>query len=240
VAGATPIGADVTTRHAAAHQKCKAIQPVSAESCTAWGKSLDLLRNLTNMQQDFDRHTKTAEQTKVVASVTLLDAYTSVGLAQLSVFAWDDQQAESDKLRIGTQYGFGNAFMSPFRDGSDNDSFSDLTLKFYRHPVDKSLPDPYFGNRGARLSLAFGIVRGDLHHQGQKLSAFAGGVSPTLGAAWDVPGLRDVAVHGGFVFFRQPSGNPAAGDATTVHAAPFVSLGFDFDAANRLSKLLTP
>jgi hypothetical protein len=232
----------VMQRHTDASRKCATVAPkATAASCVAWEAVLTGLRNLTGQLQDYAMLETAAARRKAIANAQLAEAYMSVGLAQLSAFAWDDKQAESDRLRIGTQYGFGNAFMSPFWRDSDNDSFNDLTLKLYRFPVDKSLPDPYFGNQSARWSMALGVVRGDLHHRGQKLSAFAGGVSPTLGVAWDLPGLRDVAVHGGWVFFRQPNTNPAAStDDTSVRMAPFLSLGFDFDAANRLSKLVTP
>ena len=179
---------------------------------------------------------KTKEQVQLV----LRGAYRVVSRTEITAYAYDNIQATSDKLRLGTLYVFGAAFLNIFG-GSKTDGFALTALKLYRHPVDKSLPDPYFGRSSSRNSLVIGIVSNStLRYRGQPQEKLVGDLNPLLGIARDL--TRDLTLQVGLVGFRQPSTNPAAtatSPSPQAKIAPYVSVGFDFDAANRLKALLT-
>jgi hypothetical protein len=167
-------------------------------------------------------------------TAVLDDTYQGVGAAEMAETSWDDAQSTSDKLRIGTGTGYGTSALN--YSVSDFEPLALVALKFYRWPVDKSLPDPYWGRgRMARMSLAVGaLVSTDLSYRGNGLEKPTAGVYPLVGLSYDV--TRDFGVQLGLIFFEEPSTNPVSTDKF-LRSAPYTAIVFDFDAANRIAGL---
>jgi len=207
---------------------------------------LDILETHTKRGRAVSELGKAAAELRRLAPLTtprfeVREAYSQVGRALIDATSWDDSPATADRLRIGTSIGFGATALSrsgnPFEREADSDAFALYSIKFYRHAVDKSLPDPYLGRKSARFSLMLGVVRNTaLQYRGQALSGIVAGLLPGYGVNYDVS--RDFTLQVGGVVFRQPSVNPAGTGRTYVRSTPFVGLGFDFDGANRVGTLL--
>jgi hypothetical protein len=214
------------------------LSPLTKGDCD----QLDALAKLFRRFADTEASRPDATQIQVRrkdVQLTLEGAYRVVGRTEIVAYSYENAVATSDKLRIGTAYGFGAAFLSPFRNRSA-DAFALVGLKLYRWAVDKSLPDPYFGRPNARYSLVFGFLsNSSLRYRGQAQEKLAGDLMPILGIADDLK--NDVTFQLGIIGFRQPSTNPVASltnSNSKPRIAPYVSLGIDFDAANRLKSLL--
>jgi hypothetical protein len=214
---------------------------LTTDACRTFQGAIDLVRNIRLGGADVETHATTADSAESSLIAELREVYAAIGSAMLSTYSWG-KDAESEKLRIGTQFSYGAASFSPSdgRAGGRREAAITATaLKFYWYPVDKSLPDPYFGRTAARWSLAVGVVTGDIHYRGQKLESIPGGRIPIVGLGWDIPRPRNVAGIVGAMFFQQPSANPAApSNSSRLRLAPVLLLGFDVDVFNRIAGLI--
>ncbi|NUQ19483.1 MAG: hypothetical protein HOQ09_00830 [Gemmatimonadaceae bacterium] len=205
---------------------------------TADGAQLNtLVVALQAMEARRKRYAAYAAQVKAGEAPTavLRNAYFSLATATLDVVPWD-VETELRKVQIGTAYGGGFAKLDIGHDASD-DGFAFLMLKFYAAAVDKSLPNPWSSER-AHWAFDLGAVsKSVVRYRGQTQDDAIAGLKPLVGLSYDVQ--RRIAAHGGLIFFRQPSVNPlAASDRKRLRAAPFLGLGFDFDALNELVTML--
>jgi hypothetical protein len=222
--------------------RCLLTTPLTTQLCELLAKSLSFIgrrdRSASALEQLVQRLAELAPLTKT--RVQIKGVFLPRGRALIQVTSWDDAQATSDKLRIGTTMGFGLTSLATSDEargfGGDREAFVQFALKFYGYGVDKSLPDPYLGQWLARWSLMLGMIRSpNLRFRGQALGGFAKDVFPTAGISFDI--TRDFTLQLGSIFFRQPSVYPGTAERNRVRMAPMMGLGFDFDGANRLSKI---
>lgn len=219
--------------------------------CTSGGgrgriSGCGLLHEAVELFHAHHRHSTTIEGSAATIAanegtigIEVKNAFSSIAFALVPGVAWEDAPATSERLRFGTALGVGAAFLGSDLQPEEAATFGAASLKFYLYPVDKRLPDPYFGRPiASRWSLVIGAVRGGgIRYRGQEQEKVAGSLYPLLGAGFDL--TRDITLQGGALFFRQPI---PAGVSTPARSSPegalFVSLGLDLDLGNRISDLL--
>ncbi len=177
-----------------------------------------------------------ADAARKLFHASMENAYEGMGTSELTASAWDDAQSTSDKFRIGTAYGYGAASLGGLGHGARGAAIGMLLLKFYRWPVDKSLPDPYYARWCSRFSLGFGaLYKTDLSFLGQALDKPFASLYPVATLSYDL--TRDLAAQLGLVGFNQATTRPL-GVGSSFHTAPLLALAFDADVINRIASLL--
>ncbi|WP_109829708.1 hypothetical protein [Reichenbachiella versicolor] len=147
---------------------------------------------------------------------------------------------ELEAVMIGTSFGFGRIkYNSEEGQGqSTADLFTYFAFKFYLFPVDKGLKNAYLSEKffqfWYRMYGLVGMVTStDLEFKNQKLENTGLGIKPVLGAGVDLN--RFISIESGMVMYNQPSISPAI-DHSNLQASWFISLSFDVDIINSLSK----